>query len=338
MSSYSVSALYEMLINLDSIEDSHEFLTAIKDVSRGYEEVFSEGVDESSRFNASNALSSICWKLKNRFSDQVNVLSNDVVFFSFRGGVCNRFRALCGYKTLADVLGKRFHWVWSQNRDCKGDFDGRENVVLSGYQKLSELIEYCLNSTVMPCFYFDPNPASVIYTSDSRLSNVTQKRFNQLFSDNQKRFIVSGVGDWLGRSELSEITSKLPPNYLGVHVRRTDMIPYLSEKYPDREIPSIERIIDVVRSVSSGENFFLCSDDQETEICFSKLLGSNLVTADNDFDIASFRQTSFRETLIDLYVLSCSERIVGTFGSSFTQYASSVAKCKPIFPEEYLVL
>jgi len=116
---------------------------------------------------------------------------------------------------------------------------------------------------------------------------------------------------------------------VGVHMRRGD---FLNGKDKLGLISDDEGFISKIRElikVNPEERFFLCTDSEETQQKFKKLFGDRIITfTKTNFDRLGVIFT--QEGLVDLLILSKTKRILGTYGSTFTEMAWWLGDCKPI--------
>ena len=118
-------------------------------------------------------------------------------------------------------------------------------------------------------------------------------------------------------------------NCIGIHIRQGD---YLAGKdrigFVSEESLFINRIKKLIE-INPNERFFLCTDSEKTQEKFKELFGEKIIVfPKTNFDRLGVIFT--QEGLIDLLLLSKTKRILGTYGSTFTEMAWWLGKCKPI--------
>jgi len=131
------------------------------------------------------------------------------------------------------------------------------------------------------------------------------------------------------REKVSEFEEKNSiRDCIGVHIRQGD---YLAGKdrlgFVSREEEFINRINELIE-VNPKERFFLCTDSEEVQERFKELFKERVVIfSKTNFDREGVVFT--QEGLIDLLLLSKTKRILGTYGSTFTEMAWWLGNCKP---------
>jgi len=117
-------------------------------------------------------------------------------------------------------------------------------------------------------------------------------------------------------------------NCVGIHMRRGD---FLDGKDKLGLISDDEGFISRMKElikINPDEKFFLCTDSEETQQKFKELFGDKIITfPKTNFDRLGVIFT--QEGLIDLLILSKTKRILGTYGSTFTEMAWWLGDCKP---------
>lgn len=252
----------------------------------------------------------------------------EIVFLGYRGGLCNRLRAICSLKVISDALNVKFEYTWSENLFCKGNMPlSAVNIIPIRcllFKKLYGLSEPVVcNEPLSPWlfhqkFKFIPEISSWI-------------DFKQKYALESKRML----SEILSLSSLKVlyddfIVSHCLNNYTALHIRRTDFVSYFSEKYPTEKLPEINDYIDYVSSELEGRKFFLSTDDISVRNRFEMEFPNQVCFIDLKFEENELRQTSFSHSLLDLAVLSNASRLVVTPHSSFSDYAITVSNAEII--------
>jgi hypothetical protein len=72
------------------------------------------------------------------------------------------------------------------------------------------------------------------------------------------------------------------------------------------------------------EKFFLATDDGETRLLFEQKFPGKFISYCSTFNDSQLRQTTVQDALVDLYLLARTNKIIGSFNSSFSIYASDL--------------
>jgi hypothetical protein len=117
-------------------------------------------------------------------------------------------------------------------------------------------------------------------------------------------------------SIVENISKNIRSNTCGIHIRRAE--PEWSVKNPSSfYINQIDNLINVDSSVT----FYLSTDSVEEEDCFKKAYGDRIIVYQKR-SLNRGKASAIEDALIDLICLSKTSRIIGTYGSSFSEIAS----------------
>jgi len=107
----------------------------------------------------------------------------------------------------------------------------------------------------------------------------------------------------------------------GLHIRRTDSIKSIAKSPTGLFLKHIED------SLAKDDNqlFFLATDDIQEENLFKSAFGNYILTQDNK-DLSRDTQKGIEDALVDLYALSNTRLIVGSYWSSFSKTAAGLTK------------
>jgi len=105
---------------------------------------------------------------------------------------------------------------------------------------------------------------------------------------------------------------------IGLHIRRTDHVHAIDNSPVELFMDAIER----QHKQQPDVNFYLSTDDPETESKLKNCFGDLIITYKKDFSRKSLQ--GMKDALLDLYCLSRTSRIYGSFNSSFSDIASRI--------------
>jgi hypothetical protein len=119
---------------------------------------------------------------------------------------------------------------------------------------------------------------------------------------------------------------------IGMHIRRGDL------RLANKESPDALFIAEAERLVDDNYDIFLATDNAETEQMMRQRFGGRIVSYPKNATIKkrwprkAFSYEETRDDLIDLQLLAGCERIIGSYGSSYTRiaacYLGQLDKCK----------
>src|SRR6185312_3197095 len=118
------------------------------------------------------------------------------------------------------------------------------------------------------------------------------------------------------REKVGLVTKKYTAHVIGVHIRRMDH--GISIQYSP-----VELFINKMHAELENQKntkFFLCTDDAEVEKAIVAEFGDKIITYEKELS----RQTikGMQDALVDLYCLSSTKKILGSYWSSYSDIAS----------------
>jgi hypothetical protein len=266
------------------------------------------------------------------------------------GGLGNRLLVLDSYiKILSRLKPLKAIVIWERNKNL--------------YCKFSDLFEVPEGITFIETAGFSRyNPASIFQIYNSFHPTHYQWRwFNQLFGRERKyncrvysevieqelkekndylppdrtsvyityyqRFFNDGtpfygfqpVTELL--KKINEISGQFQQNTIGIHIRRQDHFEAISNSSTEVFLKEIEKHL----SVSEGD-FFLSSDDPIEKKLLTRRFGKRMITRDIHYSRSSRR--GMEDAVIDLFCLSKTSEIWGSFNSTFGQVAGELGHVK----------
>lgn len=117
-------------------------------------------------------------------------------------------------------------------------------------------------------------------------------------------------------NRIQSTTSKFSRNTIGIHIRRTDSVESL-DKSPTE---AFHRKIEEEIAIDDNVPFYLASDDNMVKKQFKAKYGERIITTIDNTDRNNVEGIQF--AVYDLFCLSRTRRIIGSYYSSFTQEAA----------------
>jgi hypothetical protein len=117
---------------------------------------------------------------------------------------------------------------------------------------------------------------------------------------------------------IDRVTDEFTGDTVGVHIRRTDNSAAI------RNSP-VELFINRMKDVEQDNpksTFFLATDDMETENHIKGLFPGRVFTYDKE--IARNKESGIRDAVVDLYALSRTAKVLGSYWSSFSHTAAEI--------------
>ena len=263
------------------------------------------------------------------------------------GGIGNRLRVLASAIIAAEQHNRRVLLIWKQSRECRSAYHdifepsslyrvapwwrvrlaesahGRAGIPLpvsllpiasKGGRSLS-----VINTDRMAELRFHVPPSeiddySVVYFDEVFWDFIPQGMSHETFDQKTKAILKQIV-------PASKIASRLfdiPSPKVGVHIRHY--------KAPDAiRISSLERFIAAMESCVAKDprtKFFLATDVPEVEATLRDRFSDRIVSSPK----LSYKrdEAGIYDALVDLYMLSRCDRVLGSYWSSFSEYAALI--------------
>lgn len=120
------------------------------------------------------------------------------------------------------------------------------------------------------------------------------------------------------QKKIQELTSRFSELTIGVHIRRTDN--ENSKRFsPDHLF--IQKMQEELQQ-QPAVSFFLCTDDPAVEELMVKQFGDKVIIYEKQYTRRNIK--GMQDALVELYCLSKTDRILGSYWSSFSEVAASL--------------
>lgn len=258
-----------------------------------------------------------------------------------QGGLANRMRTIASGLWLMKESNQELEVIWNLNEDLNCNFDILFNQIqdvsiidkrekdffvhhtnhpklnkrIKGYFKNRLLgIGYCINETD---FY------NLIWKNKIAIDEIARKNKNiyirtcQEFGSNYNEFKFFLPSQSI-QQIINEEVFKFNEDTIGIHIRRTDNINSIAQSPVELFISKMEEEV----QKNSNVIFFLATDDLETEQELLIRFGSKIIVYKKVLDRNLER--GIIDAVVDLYCLSSTKYIYGSYWSSFSEIASRV--------------
>ena len=260
-------------------------------------------------------------------------------------GICNRIRVI---KSCIELHRKTFgkqniKIVWEKNIFLNSNFDDifqpiKDVEILHGHPVLSYFNNYQDNNTLpyrsrIKKFLLKPAFANYKYFNNE---TIIPFKFKNAYWENLKHKIALNIDTEFYDAEIPNIYHEFKPVIhlqkkidrevyklikpsIGVHIRRTDHQPSVEKSSDGLFIKKIHELLNAENSLL----FFLATDDPKVETILRNEFGSHIITqTDKIFERES--KEGIDDAIIDLYALSNTKYILGSYGSSFSRIAAKI--------------
>lgn len=279
------------------------------------------------------------------------------------GGLGNRMRAVDSAKALAAESGKNLVVLWKSNFELNCRYDELfepsksfrvEEIAESDdyYPRAVRRLKRARWNPFVPTshiikefdFALGDEEISKLYnpkklsqqTNPETLQEGLYKRFNQemkpqitaagtsVYMTSCFRVAPSPAGypDFTPTPELmgkiNAFTSDFE-NTIGIHIRRTDHGP--ATRHSGTEL--FKQKISQLLHANPEQNFLVCTDSQETEQELAAEFGNKILIYPKAY-VGRDTKQGIQEALIEMWCLSRTQKIMGSFSSTFSEVAASI--------------
>ncbi|MGN0234325.1 MAG: glycosyl transferase [Bacteroidaceae bacterium] len=120
------------------------------------------------------------------------------------------------------------------------------------------------------------------------------------------------------KREIDAYATRFSPHTIGVHIRRTDNIASILQSPTELFVEAIDQEVDQ----NEDTIIFLATDSEAIKDEMRSRYGSKLLTAQEEADRNSI--AGIKGGIVDMYTLARTNRIYGSFQSSFSELASQI--------------
>jgi hypothetical protein len=241
----------------------------------------------------------------NNFPDIINLSEINILCCS---GLSNRIRTILGFLEVCNFYKKKLNVIWIKDNTCNG-------VFLDYFKPINNV-------------KFIEQPDRIDYKGQSTIEKITsyykvKYNISELYSNIKLNDILENkINNYVKKCNIE--------NLAGIHVRRTDYTGNFIGKLINGSNSDFD-FFDYIEKYSINDNFFLATDNKETQDIYKNKYGNKVLYYKKIKDSDKLRKTSLENAIIDIYILSYCKRIKGTYNSSFTEFAKNLKKSRKIF-------
>lgn len=253
-----------------------------------------------------------------------------IIYYAGIGGLCNRFRALCSYLYLSQLLDIPLSMCWYPEEACDCYFE----------ELCEDVCEMISPQSILPLFSGEDS-TNVLYVGVWGWDDIYKIYFQDYIDyGTYWNSYVSFVQKIPIKQHILQRVETFVENYwhrdiVGLHLRRTDLLKHLKSRGLDaQQYSSDEKFLNAIdQSIIDGcEHFFLATDNEPTKALIYHRFPGKIISYCQDFDDSTKRHTSVEDALMDLYLLAKCKKIIGSYHSSFSQYAAALGNIPLIYP------
>ena len=244
------------------------------------------------------------------------------------GGLCNRMRAINSARALAKRRKEKLIILWYLNPELHAAFEDLFQPIQDPDIKLLNI-----RSLKDPRKLYYQFSAGQRFTDEDIRSHKDGEKLQESFLQTWKKkvYLLSceqfasskGYDLFVPTKALQErienFTKDFAPRCVGVHIRRTDNAISMGKSTTEQFIAEMEKEL----SAHPESRFFLATDDQrEEELLRSRFPGKIISNQTRTIDRDSV--AGMHDALLDLYCLAATDKIIGSYWSSFTDTAADM--------------
>lgn len=251
------------------------------------------------------------------------------------GGLCNRIRAINSAKMLAKERGDSLTVIWNINHELGCPF---EDLFISS--KDFKVINIRSKWNLKKLFL---QTTSRFVNNDEIRSHKGEGLLEEAFRNNlpSKVYIAteehfypcheysSFVPTLKMQKRIKSMTDQLGTHAVGVHIRRTDNMPAIGKSSTQCFIQSMELEI----ANNSDTMFYVATDDFSEEEALRNYFPERIISNENR-DLSRDSVAGIQDAMIDLYTLAATNKIIGSYFSSFTDIAADMHQIPKIVAGE----
>jgi hypothetical protein len=257
------------------------------------------------------------------------------------GGLCNRMRAIDSAISLANSVNQKLEVFWVIDSEMSQNFHDlfkpitHQNIVVRTLNttpislqrgKKGNLYAPNVLSKILSTEYFDEFSLDELKAFDFNANQSNQNTIIRSFSrfhantDMYKLFVPIQDVD----KRIEARSSTFDKFTIGVHIRRTDNSKSISNSPNELFVEAMEAEI----CKEPDTNYYLATDCEETKLFFSKIFGSKIVYSAKSATRDSL--DGIQEAMVELYSLSRTKKVFGSYWSSFSSTACHIGKIEEV--------
>lgn len=250
------------------------------------------------------------------------------------GGLCNRLRAIASTYQTAKRSNCALRVVWNRYDGMNARFSDlfkpieNDNITLEDNNawiyRINRRQDYYVRQPLLKLkydsIYFQPSSFNDSYLELTEKMKACKD--NNLLSISGsplcKDYPLAGMfipADDIAE-RIQETTSKFSSNTIGIHIRRTDCVESIDKSPTQAFMKKIDE------EIAHDENsvFYLASDDNKVKEQLKSAYGNRIITTIDNTQRDNIEGIKF--AVYDLFCLSHTSKIIGSYYSSYTQEAA----------------
>lgn len=241
------------------------------------------------------------------------------------GGLCNRMRSINSAYKLAAMRGERLTVIWFCNQELGCSFDS-----IFQLNPTIHLINITSKFDIRKMFY---QFTSQVIGNEEIRANKIDRTLNDNFRSSLKKRCYIATEEHFYPADSYELFQPLPElqqrigaiisgfsaHTVGIHIRRTDNLPSIHKSATENFVSAMREEL----HKNPDTLFYLATDDAMEEAHLRNFFPDRIL-ANTNKDLSRDSLRGMQDALIDLYCLAATDKIIGSFYSSFTDIAADM--------------
>jgi hypothetical protein len=242
------------------------------------------------------------------------------------GGLCNRMRVINSAWELAKKRGERLIVLWYLCPELNCSFE-------SLFQPVKEIRIINIRSLKDPRKLFYQLIARQRFGNDDILKHKTDGILHRSFYESLKNPVYLFTWEHFYPSRdyhfyvpvpslqrrMDVITASFGKRCVGVHIRRTDNTVSMGKSTTEQFIALMQKELEAFPET----RFFLATDDAKEEALLRKTFPGRIISNETR-TLSRNSEAGMHDALLDLYCLAATEKLIGSYWSSFTDIAADM--------------
>lgn len=249
----------------------------------------------------------------------------------FDGGLANRIRAICAVQTMLDFsnVKNKIEVFWLPCHDCPCELvDIFELSTLSEKINIITAEKYVYDRDGLHKNFFEVHDLFSEYLFWERYfkdsGQISWGDFLMRYKENLISLFYNNIsGEILEKVDTFE-KLQFCDKTTGIHIRGTDFKEHYEKIHIDKKLADVDVFVRKLKELGVEQNVFIAADDKSTISDFKKVFCSDSCSYPHVFNENNKRKTDVESALVDLLLLAKCNRIIGTYGSSFSKLSSDL--------------
>lgn len=271
---------------------------------------------------------------------QFFIQTNLMIYIHPHSGLANRIRVIISGINLAKKRNEQAVILWSKDESLFAEFncifETNEVFKIINVTKYKRIIGLIRRVRILKKFFFiffrisnyiqDSDIPKYVWSTGTNnidfrfLSNCSKNTYiytcHEFLFDTNLLNVLQPTK--LIKDAIEENISLFSRNTIGIHIRRADH----KEAIENSPLNLFVSVIETELLKNFDSTFFLATDDVDTEILLKNKFGNKILTNKKVF--SRITEEGIKGAVIDLYCLSATKKIYGSFYSSFSDIASRI--------------